>query len=683
MADHRSEIDRTASILNAVRGINRGVVNGEDFSTLITSAFQTLIDTGILSTAWLYLYGNDSQKSRHVAVGWDKSMEHMIAQMRDGWIPGCCNQARKQNTTVSTSRVSDICDGCPLRCSWMTRSDHQEETLTSAIRTDNTLSGFISVKVAPSEASREERLLWLKELISDIPFALQNIDLIEKRNQAERALHKEALRRQILMGGSRDGIAIFNQDHEIVEANQRFAEMLGYTMEEVLRLRTWDFEAISTEAEIRKGFASLEQISVTFETRHRRKDGSLYDAEVSASGAMVGDEPMIFAVSRDITEKKAFQATLFQSDRLASMGLISAGVAHEINNPLAYMLCNLESLSNDLSHMEWANGDVGSRITEALSGARRIQRIANTLGTFSRANHERVAPVNVAYALECALNMAFNEIKYRARLITNYSTTPNVLADEGSLSQVFLNLLINAAHAIPEGNPEENEIRVCTAVVENEVQVEISDTGSGVPKEYAAQIFEPFFTTRRTGVGSGLGLAISKNIISAFGGDIRMKDSAEYSSVFVVSLPVAKGDPVPASETPPPGAPGKSAARGRILVVDDEEGICRALTRMFRRHEVVAARSGNDAMQMIHANADFDVILCDMMMPGISGMDVHVWLGKHWPHLAERLIFITGGAFTPQTNMYLKSIDTLCIEKPFESAELIKIVSDRISRLRD
>ncbi|MBN2529767.1 MAG: PAS domain S-box protein [Deltaproteobacteria bacterium] len=502
----RRHLDRTASIFKAVRGINRGVVIGEDSIKLISSAIEKLISEKILTTAWLYLHPAKSTQSKNVAHGWGPAFAKLAEKMDSGWLPHCCETALTEECIVTLQLPADNCRECPLSCIWPVEYEMPEEALTTTIQMDSEILGYISVTADSSSSTVEERQFWLKELSNDIAFALRNLALIEDQKNAESALQQEAIRRQVLMQACRDGICIFNQDYKVVDANQRFADTLGYSPEEILDLHLWDFESNMNEEQIRAGCPDLTQVFFTFETRHRRKDGTLVDVEVSSSGALVGDTPLVFSVCRDITEKKKLHASLVQSDRLANMGLIAAGVAHEINNPLAYLLYNLESVSSDLSALKprhqkrsetnspAQNGalspspvnvlaslikDIDRKIAEALEGARRIQGIAQTLGTFSHANMESVAPVSVNYALKCAIDMAFNEIKYRARLVTDLATVPNVMADEGSLSQVFLNLLINAAHAIDEDSVSKNEIRVKTFCQDNMVHIEIRDTGCG------------------------------------------------------------------------------------------------------------------------------------------------------------------------------------------------------------
>lgn len=325
--------------------------------------------------------------------------------------------------------------------------------------------------------------------------------------------------------------------------------------------------------------------------------------------------------------------------------------------------------------------DILNRYQEALSGVRRIQNITRALGTFSRVEQDQLVPVNVHYVIECAINMAFNEIKYRARLVKDFQPVPNILASDGCLSQVFLNLLINAAHAIPEGDVGSHEIRVRTWQEEKMVCVEVRDTGEGIPKDNLSRIFEPFFSTKGIGVGSGLGLAISRNIISRYGGEIDVKSEPGHGSSFFIRIPFQLDRVVPSSQMTP--ADYTEDIRGRILVVDDEAGICRAIKRILGQHNVQTAASGEEAKALLEQDQSFDLIICDMMMPYMSGMDLHRWLQESHPGLAERFIFITGGAFTPKSKEYLAAVNTLCVDKPFDAGEFKELVAKLIVTYRE
>jgi CheY-like chemotaxis protein len=256
---------------------------------------------------------------------------------------------------------------------------------------------------------------------------------------------------------------------------------------------------------------------------------------------------------------------------------------------------------------------------------------------------------------------------------------PMVLGSDGKLAQVFLNLLINAAHAIEEGNVEHNEIRVRTWAEGDQVLAEVSDTGKGIAPEHHAKVFEPFFTTKGVGAGTGLGLSICSNLVKGFGGEISFTSEVGKGTHFVVRLPrVPVGWETHGHESQEP-APVRPRLRGRILVVDDEAGIRGAIVRMLGRdHEVIAVSSGEEAQVLLENDRRFDLIFCDLMMPRMSGMQLHAWLAQCEPSLADQVVFITGGAFTPGASEYLRKVGNLRVEKPFDTVAFKKTAEELV-----
>jgi signal transduction histidine kinase/DNA-binding response OmpR family regulator len=465
--------------------------------------------------------------------------------------------------------------------------------------------------------------------------------------------------------------------------------------------------------------AERPEFEVTVAIRHDNAHFGILKAFLPNALAL-GDEEqeLLVEVAGDIASalhsielerlREASEVQLAQSDRLASMGMLAAGVAHEINNPLSYILYNLESLAEDFPEAldalnqcqarlvdrfgtevvneamgtaaSWSTAvnlpDIQARFRDALRGTRRIRDIAQGLKTFSRVEQDQLEPVHLMDVVEAALNMCSNEIKYRARVVKEYSKTPALMASEGRLSQVFLNLLVNAAHAIDEGDVEGNEIRVRTWVEDQQIIAEVRDTGSGIAPEHMSRLFEPFFTTKAVGAGSGLGLAISRGIIESYGGEITVDSLLGRGTTFQVRLPTGASS---TTTPPPPTAVAEpNRARGRVLIVDDEDAIRTAMARMLKEHETVERATGYAARELLEQDQAFDLILCDMMMPQLSGMDLHAWLLETYPRLAQQLVFVTGGAFTPRAREYLEACDNHKLEKPFDVPHFKNIVAHMI-----
>ncbi|HZU81424.1 MAG TPA: ATP-binding protein [Polyangiaceae bacterium] len=259
-----------------------------------------------------------------------------------------------------------------------------------------------------------------------------------------------------------------------------------------------------------------------------------------------GEAPRVTAMIRDVTERARTQTQLLEAERLVSVGLLAAGVAHEINNPLAYSLLNLERIQARLRELAArdpndAHGDLLEAVRMSLEGCRRVETIVRDLRRFSRADHEEVrVPLDVRRVVEFAIDMAAPEAKPRARIVRELGEVPLVIASEGRLSQVFLNLIVNAAQAIPEGRPDDNEIRVVTRTDDRgRAVVEVRDTGEGISASVMRHMFEPFFTTKAPGEGTGLGLAICHRIAASLGGRLTAESEIGRGSVFRLTLPAA------------------------------------------------------------------------------------------------------------------------------------------------
>jgi signal transduction histidine kinase len=409
-----------------------------------------------------------------------------------------------------------------------------------------------------------------------------------------------------------------------------------------------------------------------------------------AKGRLARLIPAIDRELRDVAvriERAKMQEHLLISDRMASVGILAAGVAHEINNPLAALMANLHFVAQDVAKLARdihardratdepvrdGNAWIASRLSEvdeplqdAHDAAVRVRNIVKDLKVFSRADEEQTGPVDIRRVLESSLRMAWNEIRHRARLIKEYGNVPAVEGNEGRLGQVFLNLIVNAAQAIAEGSADQNEIRIVTSQDDRgRVVVEIRDTGSGISEDLLSGIFEPFVTTKAVGVGTGLGLAICHRIVSGIGGHITVESVVGKGTTFrTVLLPSADN----AHDAAPVAESGPSARRAQILVVDDELTLATAVRRMLSaEHDVQVATSAREAIRKLSQGERFDMILSDLMMPQMSGMDLHAELVRMAPDQAERMVFMTGGAFTSRSRAFLDQVPNPRIEKPFD-----------------
>lgn len=386
-------------------------------------------------------------------------------------------------------------------------------------------------------------------------------------------------------------------------------------------------------------------------------------------------EAACMATLRDITDQRQMEAQLALSDRMVTVGTLAAGVAHEINNPLTTVIGNLELAGLELGeHPDRFSADVRNLLGYAREAADRVRLIVKDLKMLSRSEDETSAPIDVRTVIESSLRMALNETRHRARVTKNFQRTPLVEANHARLGQVLLNLIINAAQAIPEGNYDGNEIRVSTETdSEGNAVIIVEDTGNGIPAHVQKNLFTAFFTTKPAGVGTGLGLAISQRIVASLGGRLSFESRPGEGTAFSVTLPPAQ-ELKTAVTADPEVKP--SAARGQLLVIDDEEAIGRLITRLLEaEHDVTALADAADALELLENGEHFDVILCDLMMPQVSGMEFYREVERRYPDYLARIVFTTGGVFTAATRAFLEDVDNHRVDKPFDRQGLRALIN--------
>jgi signal transduction histidine kinase len=368
-------------------------------------------------------------------------------------------------------------------------------------------------------------------------------------------------------------------------------------------------------------------------------------------------------------------------DRMASIGTLAAGVVHGINDPLSYVIANLEYVKRLLTQgggklAPSALVELGDVLDDSLDGAERVRRIVSDLGSYSRPRETSEGAVDLERAADRALDIAANEIRQRARVIREYSGVVAARGSEAKLGQVILNVLINAAHAIEPGDIEHNAITVRTELGPNGSPIlSIEDTGCGIDKANLSRVFDPFFTTKPVGVGAGLGLSIAQRIVRELTGEIRVESEHGRGTRVTLSLPAAllAAPAAPTLESVPPFSSDRF--RSRILVIDDEPAILRAFQRVLSTHDVSVATSGREAMHKLAEAAPFDVIFCDVMMPTMSGVDVYQQIRQRHPGQEHKIVFMTGGAFAEPAAQFIESAPNPKLLKPFTGSSLRGLVA--------
>jgi PAS domain S-box-containing protein len=529
----------------------------------------------------------------------------------------------------------------------------------------------------------------LARLAPAIERELRECQIRRRQRDAERERGASEARFRAIMETATEGVVAANQDGCVEYANPAAEKMFGFQEEELVGKslldlmpeRFQDADAQGLAHYLTTGLAKM--VGRTVEVMGRRRDGTEFPIDLSLGTWSSNGRVHFAGIMRDVTERKKVEAQLLVADRMVAVGTLSAGVAHEINNPLAAIIGNLDLALRDLGDLLDDPGELGAllrireEIVDARDAADRVRKIVRDLRVFSRGEDEQPGPVDVEHVLESTLRMAWNEIRHRSRLVKEYAGVPPVEASEARLGQVFLNLIMNAAQAMTEDRAASNEIRIITAVQGERVLVEVRDTGSGISPDVMKRLFTPFVTTKPVGVGTGLGLSICHRIVTSFGGDISVESVVGKGTRFRITLPFAR-EPVSlaARSAPTSSTPRR---RGRILVVDDEPLVAKVVSRSLAAdHEVIGLERSVEALDLVLRGERFDVILCDLMMPEMSGIDFYRALCESAPDQASVVVFLTGGAFTPRARRFLDEVPNRWLEKPFDPVQLSSLVNSSV-----
>lgn len=427
---------------------------------------------------------------------------------------------------------------------------------------------------------------------------------------------------------------------------------------------------------------------------------------VSAAGLTSADDrATALVVARDVTDLRAAEeerisliAQLHQADKMAALGQLTAGISHEINNPLAAILPNLKTLQDSTELLlsapglgeylaRGANDDVREAaeempgiIEDCAYAADRIRSITREMCQFAHPNRGNGERVQIEDLLESALCLASSELRFKARVVREYGKTRPVVVDPTKMSQAFVNILLNAAQALDESGAGTHWVRVLTRERHDGVEVRIANSGPPIPKEVQSRIFEPFYTTKEVGKGTGLGLSITYDSVRRHGGTIEVRSEPDQPTVFTLWFPWNTG----VSTKSEVADRVEERVSGRVLIVDDEKILRRSFRRILAdQHEVMVVSNAERALALLAQGERFDVLLCDLIMPGMSGMDFFYAVQRQWPELAARFVFLTGGTFSPEAREFLTQVENMRAFKPLDSNQLKQLVARCLVQFAD
>jgi len=499
-----------------------------------------------------------------------------------------------------------------------------------------------------------------------------------EKQRLTRALRESEERYRLITENVNDAIFLIDLEGRILFSNRRGTELTGYHLEE---FRDRPIFSLLTPEGAQQAYARLQAafagqgVAPFFEAEVIRKDGSRFWAEVSGTN-VVKDGQVLgrLAVARDITERKRLREQLVQAEKLATLGQLIAGIAHELNNPLAAMVGHAQML-----RLGQQDPKVAARADRIVDAAQRATRIVRNFLTVARRHHpERVAvSVNeiVTKTLELlAYQLRVGNVEVESALAPDL---PQIAGDPHQLQQVVLNLVNNAIQAMAPGGQGRLGVTSSLSPDRSTIRLAVTDNGPGIPPEHLPRVLEPFFTTKPQGEGTGLGLAIAQGIVTDHGGIIAVESTLGQGATFTVTLPATAP---PATKPAPP--PAKAFPKGlRVLVVDDEAGLremmAEALTGKGARVEIAGA--GREALQIL-ARAPVDVLVLDVRMPEVSGPDLWRQINQTNPALARRTVFCTGDVIGEETQALISRIGCPSVSKPFEWSRFFEAVAEAASR---
>src|SRR5437773_3985141 len=483
---------------------------------------------------------------------------------------------------------------------------------------------------------------------------------------------------RLLMEAVPDAITVVDRDGHVLDENTAGRTLVSAFPGEKRRAFGW-LEGTASRIARENLAAAFDGELRRFEVPYQRPDGSEGTGHVLLAPVREGGRiPKVLALVRDITDQRRAQTQLQQAEKLAAMGQLVSGVAHEINNPAAIISGFAQTLLLDQLTPEQRE-----TVQMMYDEATRIGRITSNLLAFARAGSKERTLVEL------------NDIVHRTFALRSYHLTtlnitvnldlddanPKAWANGSEVQQMLLNLLINAEQALTTvsgGDRRAITIRTATAG-DDGVWLQLADTGPGIPAGIQEKIFDPFFTTKPEGMGTGLGLSICYGIVHDHGGGISVESAPGQGATFTVVLP--RDARTRQRATPPTAAAIRERrtpdGRLSVLLIDDEAGLRRAVVNFLKRRgmHIVAVEDGGDALRVLRRER-FDVIVSDVRMPGMSGGEFLEQLRRDHPAMVRRLIFTTGDTFAADTSTLLREAGVPSLVKPYDFSKLEAVLHE-------
>lgn len=507
-------------------------------------------------------------------------------------------------------------------------------------------------------------------------------------------LEDHALVYAAVVDSALDAVIVVDEDGVVVTINPAAEATFGYARDEAVGRRISDLIVPDhLKAAHEHGMARYRAtrephvLGRRVEMEARCRDGRILPVELSITEVNLSGGRLFTANLRDLSAARSAAAeierqreALHQSEKLAAIGSLLAGVAHELNNPLSIVLGQATMLREEIGTVA-GMASATARAVKIEAAAERCARVVRSFLAIARQRKAETKAVAIVPLLEGSIDLMLHGLQTNGIAVTrDYADgIADAFADPDQVQNIVVNLLVNAMQALEEVDGH-REIRIrAHAAPGDRMRIVVADSGPGIAREVAQRIFDPFFTTKPQGVGTGIGLSISRGLAEAQGGALALVASPLGGAAFELTLPLAAADAVAEGTAPGIGdAPTPGGETRRAIVVDDEAEIAVLLAEALARagYRCDVATSGREGQALIAANANaYDAVVCDLRMPDIDGPALFRWMQAHHPVLVDRTLFVTGDALGPAAGRFLAESGRPVLEKPFSPPEVARLVA--------
>ncbi len=501
------------------------------------------------------------------------------------------------------------------------------------------------------------------------------------RKQAEEALRQSEEKYRTVLEDMDEGYLEIDLAGNFSFFNDAMCQILGHPREELMGM---NYRAFAAKGDIESIFNVTNKVFKTgkpardFCYRVAHKDGSMGLVESSIYPRRNDDGEVIGfrAISRDVTDQKMMEQQMLMTSKLASIGELAAGVAHELNNPLTGVIGYAQLLVDN----DDVSPEIKSDLKKIHQESQRAAKIVQNLLSFARQRKPEKDLIDINELIQKTLDMRSYRLR-TSNIKVHLDLSPDVpliMADSHQIQQVLLNILVNAEQALTKVK-RQGKLWVTSSAVGGYVRISITDNGPGIPKENISRIFDPFFTTKEVGQGTGLGLSVCHGIITAHNGNISVESEKGKGTTFTIKLPIIAEESrmVEKKAALKESRSRRRKANGRILIVDDEPSVRESLTRILseRGYQTDGAPDAKTALTKIAEN-NYDLCIIDLKMPKTDGTELYKIMKRRYPASAERVVFITGDMITPATQGFLDSTGRPYLAKPFTFGEIVRVVEE-------